>query len=271
MYCCCEHDEVVCIYMNIIEFLKMPETRQTGDFDDPHATMIHAKVIQKKVFLKKLYRDCYKELYNEINGCEGKVIVEVGSGGGFIKEVISNAITSDIMELSNVDKVFSATEMPFGDGSVDVFFLNNVLHHIKDVRFFFTEAVRCLKTSGRIVMIEPANTLFSRFVYKNYHHEDFDVTAGWLLKNGGPLTTGNGALPWIIFYRDRHIFEEQFSLLKIVKVRIHTPLRYLLSGGLTYRQLVPSCCYSIIKTMERMLSPLNGMIGMFQTIVLEKR
>ena len=50
----------------------------------------------------------------------------------------------------------------------------------------------------------------------------------------------------------------------------HTPLRYLLSGGLTLRQLVPSFTYPAIKAVEYTLSPVNNLLGMFQTIELEK-
>ena len=259
--------------MKIIERFKLPETRCIKDLDDPATTLLHAEIIQKKPFLRKLYVDFYKQLEKVVSDPQGKVLVELGSGAGFIKEVISNAITSDILELPNVDKVFSALEMPFERASVDAFFMFDVLHHITDPRAFFREALRCLKIGGRIVMIEPANTLWSRFIYKNFHHELFDTQAKWeldSLQETGPLSHGNGALPWIIFSRDRRIFENEFPSLRIVRMRNHTPLRYLLSGGLTLRQLVPSFTYPAVKAIEYALSPVNNLLGMFQTIELEK-
>ncbi len=259
--------------MKIIERFKLPETRCIKDLDDPATTLLHAEIIQKKPFLRKLYVDFYKQLEKVVSNPEEKVLVELGSGAGFIKEVISNAITSDILELPNVDKVFSALEMPFEKASVDAFFMFDVLHHITDPRAFFRGALRCLKIGGRIVMIEPANTLWSRFIYKNFHHELFDSQAKWepdSLQETGPLSHGNGALPWIIFSRDRRIFENEFPSLRIVRMRNHTPLRYLLSGGLTLRQLVPSFTYPAVKAIEYALSPVNNLLGMFQTIELEK-
>ncbi len=256
--------------MKIIERFKLPETRCIKDLDDPATTLLHAEIIQKKPFLRKLYVDFYKQLEKVVSNPEEKVLVELGSGAGFIKEVISNAITSDILELPNVDKVFSALEMPFEKASVDAFFMFDVLHHITDPRAFFREALRCLKIGGRIVMIEPANTLWSRFIYKNFHHELFDTQAKWeldSLQETGPLSHGNGALPWIIFSRDRRIFENEFPSLRIVRMRNHTPLRYLLSGGLTLRQLVPSFTYPAVKAIEYAF---NNLLGMFQTIELEK-
>ena len=256
--------------MSIIEWLKLPQTRCIEDLDDPATTLLHAEILQQKPFLRKLYIDFYRQFERAVSNPENKVLVELGSGGGFIKEIIGNVITSDILELPNVDKVFSAQEMPFEKGSVDALFMIDVLHHITVPRAFFKEAMRCLKPGGKVVMVEPANTLFSRFIYKNFHHELFDTQAEWELKNFGPLSHGNGAMPWIIFSRDREIFEKEFPSLRIVSIRSHTPLRYLLSGGLTLRQLVPSFSYPFFRAIEYALYPLNGLVGMFQTIELEK-
>ena len=256
--------------MKILEWLKLPETKDIENLDDPSVTLLHAEIIKKKVFLENLYIDFYNELIKAEPVAEGKVIVELGSGGGFIKEVVDNVITSDIIELPNIDKVFSAVDMPFEDGSVDTFFMIDVLHHITDSRGFFSEALRCLKVGGKVVMVEPANTLWGRFIYKNFHHESFDTERGWELEEKGPLSHGNGAIPWIIFCRDRKKFENEYPELRIVGIRNHTPFRYLLSGGLTLRQLMPSFMYPAIKAVEYVLSPFNNLLGMFQTIVLEK-
>ena len=257
-------------FTNMIQWLKLPEVKGIEDLDDPAVTLLHGRIIQRKVFLKRTYIDFYQQFAKTVPDSEGKVLVELGSGGGFIKEVISNVITSDILELPNVDKVFSAVEMPFERDGVDAFFMIDVLHHIADPRAFFAEALRCLKVGGKIVMIEPANTLFSRFIYKSFHHEAFDTQSCWELGKGGPVSHGNGALPWIIFSRDRKIFEEEFPCLRIVRMHNHTPLRYLLSGGLTLRQLLPSFTYPAAKAMECALSPLKNILGMFQTIEIEK-
>jgi SAM-dependent methyltransferase len=256
--------------MKILEWLKLPQTRHIKDLDDPATTLLHAQVIQEKPFLKKLYTDFYNQFKKAMPDFENKVLVELGSGGSFIKEIIPNVITSDVLELPNVDKVFSATEMPFEDGSVGAFLMIDVLHHITESKAFFAEATRCLNVSGKIIMVEPANTLWSKFIYKKFHHEPFETRADWTLEAGGPLSVGNGALPWIIFSRDREIFEKEFPSLKIVSIRNHTPFRYLLSGGLSYRQLVPSFSYPLVKVIEFILSPANNYLGTFQTIELEK-
>jgi SAM-dependent methyltransferase len=256
--------------MAILEWLKLPEIRAVKDLNDPATTLLHAKILQSKPFLKKLYADFYRQFRNVIVEPDDKVIVELGSGGGFIKEFIKNAITSDVMNLPNVDRIFSATDMPFEDGSVDAFCMLDVLHHIPEPRRFFSEAGRCLRPGGRIVMIEPANTPWARFIYTHFHHESFNPNGGWGFGKAGPLTTANGAQPWIILVRDRKIFEQEYPRLRILEIRNHTPLRYLFSGGFTLRQLVPGFLYPLIKAVEYLLTPVNNRLGMFMLVIIEK-
>jgi len=256
--------------MKLMQWLKLPETRNIENLDDPSVTMLHGEILRKKTFLKKVYTDFYKQFRDAIEKPEGKVLVELGSGGGFIKEIIPNVITSDILSVAGVDKVFSATDMPFGDSSVDAFFMFDVLHHIGEPRRFFNEADRCLRPGGKIVMIEPANTRWARFIYRNFHHEMFDTQAGWGLDKTGPLSQGNGAMPWIIFVRDRETYEREFPRLKIISMRNHTPFLYLISGGFTLKQLIPGFAYPAVKAMEFLLTPANNSLGMFMAVVIEK-
>lgn len=258
--------------MKFIEKLKLPETRYISDLDHPSTTMMHAGIIQKKPFLRKLYIEFYRYFLSSIpDHNKFKVLVELGSGGGFIKEVIPDIITSDVLCLDSMDKCFSALDMPFGNNTVDAFFMIDVLHHINDSRAFFRELNRCLRPGGKVVMIEPANTVFSRFIYKNFHHERFDTSGGWGFEETGPLSSANGAIPWIIFCRDRAQFEKEFPALKIRVLKPYTPFRYLISGGLSMRQLLPSFTYNMVKGIEFLLSPVNSYLGMFLKIELEKQ
>jgi len=256
--------------MNLLEYLKQPELKRIKNLDDPQTTVLHSQIIKEKVFLRNLYTDFYKIFKKSIDQ-NAKMMVELGSGGGFIKEIMPDVITSDIIKVPNAGMSFSAEQMPFESSSVDTFFMIDVLHHIKGPRVFFSEAQRCLRKSGKIVMIEPANTLWSGFIFKNFHHELFDTSAGWEMNKVGPLSDANGALAWIIFQRDRKLFESEFENLKIKSICFHTPFRYIVSGGLTYRQLLPSFMYSFVNFLEICLRPFNKWLGMFETIVLERQ
>jgi len=256
--------------MNLLEYLRQPESRKIKNLDDPQTTILHSQIIKGKVFLRNLYTDFYK-IFKEAIDQNARVTVELGSGGGFIKEIMPDVITSDIINVPNVDMIFSAEQMPFESNSVDAFFMIDVLHHIKGPRVFFSEAQRCLRKGGKIVMIEPANTIWYRLIIKNFHHELFDTSAGWEMNKTGPLSDANGALAWIIFQRDRKLFESEFENLKIKSICFHTPFRYIVSGGLTYRQLLPSFMYGFVNFLEICLRPFNKWLGMFETIVLEKQ
>ncbi|MBI2028432.1 MAG: class I SAM-dependent methyltransferase [Candidatus Levybacteria bacterium] len=244
---------------------------KSRNIDDPKTIEnYHADLIQKKPYLRNIYIDFYKQLRLYISPLGNKVIVELGSGGGFIKEIVPQAITSDIMKLKNIDMQFSALDIPFEKNSVDAFLMIDVMHHVSDVRRMFNELNRCLKKGGKIIMIEPANTLWGGFIYKYFHHELFNPKAIWKFKPKGPMSSSNLSLPWIVFVRDRQIFERLFPYLKILNIKPHTPFMYLLSGGLRFPQLVPSFTYELFNNIEKLLKKFNPYIGMFYTIELKK-
>lgn len=259
---------------SLLKFLREPELKGL-DADDPKTTEVHRRIIRRKPLLWDVYSSFYQEFAKASELVPPGPMVELGSGGGFIKEFIPSVITSDVLNLPHVDKVLSAEDTGFDDSSVSAFFLLDVFHHLKNPRGFLREAQRCLRPGGRIVMVEPANTFFGRFVRKNFHHETHDESAAWS-SNGSQvadsraLSDANLALPWIVFVRDRNIFEREFPELSIVRYEPHTPFRFLLSGGVTYRSLVPAILLPAVKALEKLVSPFNRFLGMHVTIEIEK-
>lgn len=211
-------------------------------------------------FYKRLFFDWYSEIAHHIPSMDGDV-VEVGSGDGELKKVIPDCITSDIIEGN--DRVFSAENMPFKNGSLKAILMINVLHHLRYTMTFYTEAIRCLKTGGRVIMIEPTNTLWSHFIYSCFHYEPFNVNGN--LSN--TISYPNNASTWITFRRDYEcIFSREYPELKLLIYRNHTPLSYILSGGKRLNSRIPAFVYPIIRLMEKPFS----FMGLFTTVVLEK-
>lgn len=231
--------------------------------------ILHRHLIRQNCFLKRLYQDFYFEIKHLTKS--KKPIIELGSGGGFIKEVIPGVTTSDVIRGPSIDKVFSAAKMPFKRNSIGAFVLLNVFHHIKNPECALSEMEKCLKIGGKIIMIEPYNSLWGRFIYQHFHHEKFDPYANWKISEKGRLSGANGALPWIIFIRDNSKFSQKFPTLTIRDINIHTPLRYLISGGLSHPSLLPKSFYPLLKILELALSPFNSYLGMFATIEVQKR
>lgn len=243
-----------------------------GNLDASETTLFHAKLIRQKIFLKNIYIDFYKRILNNLSKKNKKgFIIEIGSGGGFIKKIIPQVKTSDLIKLPKHDFQFSALKMPFKKNSVNAFIMIDVLHHIPDANMFFKEMRKCLKKDGQIVMIEPSNTFLGGFISKYFHHEAYIPQAKqWTFKSSGPLSGANLALPWIIFYRDRQKFKKKYKAFKIIKLEAHTPFSYLISGGLSYPSLLPGFFYPLVRTLELLINPLNKYLGMFYTISLKK-
>lgn len=254
----------------VLRLLENPEIRGLSA-DDPRAIEVYRRVIQTKPLLWDVYRSFYREFVKVSGRVPPGPQVEVGSGGGFLKQYLSSVITSDILDLPHVDRVFAAESIPMGDATVSAFFLLDVFHHLRDPGQFLGEVQRCLKPGGRLVMIEPANTLWGRFVRRNFHHEPFDDEGGWEPVDTGRSAPANLALPWIVFVRDRGRFEEAYPELVLVRYEPHTPFRFLLSGGISYRTLVPRPLIPVVKLGERLARPLNRWLGMHVTIEVEKR
>lgn len=242
------------------------------DIDAPETTEARIEIIQSKSFLVQIYHEWYQQLLANVPNSMSGQILELGSGAGFLKQLCPEAITSDIFFIPKLDVVFDAKNIPFSRASLKSILMTNVLHHIPNVEKFFYEASRCVQPGGAILMIEPWVTKWSRFVYSHLHHEPFhpDQT-NWEFPNAGPLSGANGALPWILFERDRERFAQIYPEWEIKKIRLIMPFRYLLSGGVSMRNLMPGWTFKFWKMLENVFSPILDHFAMFALIVLIRK
>ena len=241
------------------------------DLDAPQTTTAARALIQSKPFLRRVYDDWYARLSAALPSSGGPVL-ELGSGGGFLPTVAGGVIASDIQPLPHVDVVIDAGRLPFRSGTLRGIAMTNVLHHLPDSAAFFADAARCLAPGAAIVMIEPWVTPWSRWIYGSFHHEPFDPdAASWSMTAGQPLSMANGALPWIIFHRDRRLFDQKFPELEVVEVRPLMPIVYLLSGGLSMRALLPGWLYPCCAWFDRALVSVMPWTAMFAQIVVRRR
>lgn len=239
------------------------------DLDTKRSLLEHREIINSKLFLKNVYVDFYKILKSYRVQKKG-LLIEVGSGGGFLKRFIPKVITTDVLKADGIDRKLDLEDIKLKSNSVSVFYMLNVFHHIKNPKRALYEMQRCLIDGGKIIMIEPWPTVFSKFIYKNFHHETFDTSSGWKIYGSGRMSDANGALPWIIFKRDSQKFKKTFPNLIVDEITPHTPFKYLFSGGLSHPQYLPNSFYPLLSSMEKLLSPLNKLVAMFATIVITK-
>lgn len=251
-------------------WLEHPLTRGL-DIDDPRTTHLRRQILLEKPFLRRIYEEWYEAIARSLPP-DGEPVLELGSGAGFLAGFVPGLVRSEIFYTPGIDLVLDGLALPFRDGSLRGIAMTNVLHHLPRPLRFFQEAARCVRPGGVVAMIEPWVTPWSRWVYTRLHHEPFLPEAReWEIPSGGPLSGANGALPWILFHRDRERFEREVPDWRVRSIEPLMPFRYLVSGGVSLRGLVPAASYPVWRRLERALSPLNGRLAMFAHVVLERR
>lgn len=240
------------------------------DINDPETTSARRAIIHDKLFLRQIYDEWYSIILSDLP-TEGGSVLELGSGPGFLKDHVSDLITSEVFSCPGIMLVADGCNLPFSEGSLRGIVMTDVFHHLPDVERFFAEATRCIRPGGSIVMIEPWLSAWSRLVYTRLHHEPFQPDAEqWAFPSRGPLSDANGALPWIVFERDRPLFETKFPNLQIRAIEPFMPFRYLASGGVSMRTLMPSTTFAAWRLLETALQPWMRSLAMFAAIRLER-
>jgi SAM-dependent methyltransferase len=248
-------------------FLAEPATRGL-DIDAPVTTELRRRIVREKRLLRDVYHEWYRFLIEQLPPGD-RPVLELGSGAGFFKEYLPDVLTSDVVPATGVDRIIDAHDMPFEDQSLRAIVMVDVLHHLCAPRKFFSEAARCLVPGGKIIMVEPWKSILSSVVWGKLHHEPFRPSAEtWEFPTSGPLSGANGALPWILFHRDREQFAAEFPEFRIDVLRPATFLRYPLSGGVSMRSLVPGWTAPAWRAVDVMASPANRWLSLFARIAL---
>lgn len=243
-----------------------PRTAQ----DSVSALEQSAEVITAKPFLQAIYREWYTLLLAALPEGSGPA-VELGAGGGFLHELAPGTVTSDVFAGPGIDIVLDGRQLPFAANSLRGILMTDVFHHIPDVHAFLREAGRCVRPGGVVAMLEPWRSPWSTFVYTYLHHESFESAATeWAFPPGHPVSAANGALPWIVFQRDRQTFDRDFPEWTVSRISPLMPFRYLLSGGVSYPAFVPAWSHGFWRGCEHLLSPFMHWIAMFALVVLTR-
>jgi SAM-dependent methyltransferase len=240
------------------------------DVDDPRATAVRRQLVREKAFLHEIYREWYAALVEVLPAGDGPIL-ELGSAGGFLSEILPELITSDIRPMPDVRLVLDGQALPFRAGVLRAIVMTNVLHHLPRSRVFFRDAARSVRRGGRIIMVEPWVSSWSSFIYSRFHHEPFEPDArSWEFAAGGPLSAANLALPWIVFVRDGEAFDREFPEWRVASISPFMPFRYLVSGGVSMGSLMPAWTFRCWRSLEKAIAPWFGQLGMFARIVLER-
>jgi SAM-dependent methyltransferase len=233
----------------------------------------HREIWYKKKILRKIYMKWYNTILGDLNDNRSKTI-ELGAGSGNFKDYKKDVIACDIVDCEWIDLCFDAHHMPFGNESIGNIVMIDVLHHLANPILFFKEAVRVLQKKGRIIILEPYLSPFSKIVYKLFHPEPFFMTSDYFSKieieNKNPWDA-NQAVAYLLFYKYRKRFEGLFkNSLEIIKQQEMSCILYPASGGFEHKSLIPDFFIPFFEMLEMILTPLRFLMAFRCYIVLEK-
>jgi len=252
------------------------------DVDSKDRILLHKRILEAKPLMKEVCREIYDicaDLDNRFISLAGSRI-ELGAGVSFIKELCSDVVVSDVIAAPHLDQIIDSQDMKgvpdqsVPDQSVAAFYGIHCFHHFSEPCRFFSELTRTLKPDGGCILIEPYFGLLARIIYPRlFNSETFDMEQlKWETPSASKMSNANQALSYVVFFRDKAIFEDKFSQLEIVHTeQLTNYLRYTLSGGLNFRSLVPRSSEKILRFIENILYPLRKFLALHHVIVLKKK
>lgn len=205
-----------------------------------------------KQLTKHTYDIWYSKIISDFSTVGGTgQLLELGSGGSYLKDVLPEIITSDIYEGIG-DLTVDARSLPFKDETLKGIAMTHSFHHVPDVELFLREADRTLIDGGVISLIEVAKTPLAKMIFTHFHPEPFNETSkDWNFKQENSMNDSNQALSWIVFLRDIEIFKKKFPHLIVERVEFLPWLAYLLAGGVTKPSFIPPYFNPLVLTLDK--------------------
>lgn len=256
--------------------LSLPEV-EAAAIDGEERLAVHARMLARKKLLREVFNDMHREMraLDEAHfGDTPGLRVELGAGIAPMRGTFPDILATDVVAGAHLDRLLDAQAMDVPDASLRTVYAQNTFHHLPEPRRFFAELVRALHPGGGAILVEPHHGPFAAALYPRlFRTEGYDkFFPAWEVPMDGPMSGANQALSHVVFRRDRAVFEREFPKLQIVEQRPMTSaLRYLLSGGLNFRQLVPDGAAGLLRGVERVLAPAASAWALHQVIVLRRQ
>jgi SAM-dependent methyltransferase len=231
-----------------------------------------ARSIRENAFLYEIYCDFYGRILRELPAREYPRILELGSGGGFLKQFAHRLITSDCVAGPGIDRVVDACRLSdaFGEAELDAICALNVFHHLPNPSDFLLGASRVLRVGGRVVLVEPWRTPLGQWFHRLIHHEPFVADPDYWGVVGGGRLAANSHLPTSVFQDSEARFRTQHPSLRIARIEPFHKWLYLLSGGLRLNTRVPRRAARALLEMDRRTGFADRTAGIFALIVVER-
>ena len=257
------------------KFLAAPEIAKV-DVDSLSRLKSHKTILDRKFMLREVFQEIHRsfiELDRQHFRDTGGIRVELGAGVAPIRDTDPNVLATDVVSSPELDRVLDAQAMDLPASSVHAFYGQNCFHHFPEPARFFEEVIRVVRPGGGFILVEPYHGPFASFLFKRmFSTEGFDKQMpGWNVPMEGPMNGANQALSYIVFNRDKKLFADKYPQLEIVhQAPLSNYLRYLMSGGLNFRQLAPNSFIPVLKGVERLLYPVQRQLALHHLIAVRR-
>jgi ubiquinone/menaquinone biosynthesis C-methylase UbiE len=180
------------------EFNRIFYEAEAGIYDARHPEIIEGD--------RGWWDEAVRKYVRPIDQREGLRIVDIGSGTGFVGEVLSSYLSerdhlicydlSPEMLVQSRQKLNNSSRcrlnfingeaslLPFCSNSFDLITINSLLHHLQDCRSLFGELSRLLKKGGYIMVSHEPNKLYFASAFRR-----FAASAYKFLGGGKSITT----------------------------------------------------------------------------------
>ena len=231
-------------------------------------------IFTKNGLLKKIYFDYFEMIKKNLLNETKKPCLEIGSSG-FIKEVISNCITSNLSRYDDtIDREENIYSLKIKKNSISNIILIDIFHHLEFPKLALDNMLNALEVKGKIIMIEPAMGLIPRIIYKLFHHEPngFELNIEWnTIPRQIPDKNSYFAaqsIPWRAFIKKEMKLDNQFLL---EKVNCFSDFAFLGSGGFSYRSFYPKKIYSFLKFLDKIFSMISTKLFAARMLIVIKK
>ncbi len=194
-----------------------------------------------------------------------KNIIELGSGNGAIKDILKNKkiILTDIQKYPWINIKADMNKLNLSKkylNNVDVFILNQALHHCANPAKLLTKISLYLKKGGLILIREPELSLFLKFFLFILDDEGWSFKVNVFNKKKNIFSPhspwdANNASPKMIFGNESK-FHYYFPKYKIIKNELSEFLVFLNSGGVlqnTFHIPLNKSLFNIIEYIDKFL------------------
>jgi hypothetical protein len=261
--------------MIISQLLREPRLRNV-DMDSADRIAVHRAILESK----PLMRDVCRETYALCASLDRKLLsgqgarIELGAGVSMMRDFFPDVVITDVVPATHLDLVLDAQDMhDVKDHSVRAFFGIHCFHHLPDPDRFLSELGRTLVPGGGCILVEPYFGALARCIYPRlFATEGFDMRQPtWTQSAAGSMSNANQALSYVVFFRDRERFELKHPQLRVI---FHDQLtnycRYMLSGGLNFRSIVPGSFAPAVRFIEAAISPIRRLLALHHVVVIQR-